>query len=204
MKKFFKKLAKNIIKFLIATYCKIVYRIKVVNLENVPKEGALIFCGNHRSYVDPVMIVCYSNRDMRFMAKEELRKNPLFAALGVIFDVILLKRDSKDITPVKEAMKTLKNGGCIGIFPEGTRNGFEKNDGKIKGGTAHLALKTGAKVIPIGIVGKLKPFTQNAIIFGEPLDFSEFVEGRKIEKEAEEKVSDIIKEKILELANTNM
>lgn len=204
MKKFFKKLAKNIIKFLIATYCKIVYRIKVVNLENVPKEGALIFCGNHRTYVDPVMIVCYSNRDMRFMAKEELRKNPLFAALGVIFDVILLKRDSKDITPVKEAMKTLKNGGCIGIFPEGTRNGFEKNDGKIKGGTAHLALKTGAKVIPIGIVGKLKPFTKNAIIFGEPLDFSKFVEGRKIEKEAEEKVSDIIKEKILELANTNM
>lgn len=204
MKKFFKKIAKNIIKFLIATYCRIVYRIKIVNLENIPKDGPLIFCGNHRSYVDPVMIVCYSNRDMRFMAKEELRKNPLFALLGIIFDVILLKRDAKDITPVKEAMKTLKSGGCIGIFPEGTRNGFEKNDGKIKGGTAHLALKTGAKVIPIGIVGKLKPFTKNAIIFGEPLDFSEFVEGRKIEKEVEEKVSDIIKEKILELANTNM
>lgn len=204
MGKFFKNIVRSIVKFLIATYCRIVYRIKIIGLENIPKEGSLIFCGNHRSYVDPVMIVCYSNRNMRFMAKEELRKNPFLALLGFIFDVIYLKRDAKDITPVKDAMKTLKQGGCIGIFPEGTRNGFEKNDGKIKGGTAHLALKTGAKVIPIGIVGKLKPFTKNAIIFGEPLDFSKFVEGRKIEKEVEEKTSDIIKEKILELANTNM
>ena len=201
MKKILKKIAKEFIKFLISVYCRIVYRIKVKGKENIPKEGSLIFCGNHKSYLDPVMIVCYSNRDMRFMAKDELRKNPLFAFLGVIFDAILVKRDSKDITPIKESMKTLKNGGCLGIFPEGTRNGFEKNDGEIKGGAAHLALKTGAKVIPIGILGIAKPFTVNTIIFGAPLDFSEYAKDKKVDKEAEEKVSNIIKERILELAN---
>lgn len=201
MKKFFKKIGQGIVRFFVYIYCKIVYRLKIIGLDNIPKEGALIFCGNHRSYLDPVMIICYATRDMRFMAKEELKKNPIIAILAVLFDAIYLKRDSKDITPVKEAMKTLKSGGCIGIFPEGTRNGFEKNDGKIKGGTAHLALKTGAKVVPIGIVGKLKPFTKNKIIFGEPLDFSKYVDGKKVEKDAEEKVSDIIKENILKLAS---
>lgn len=201
MKKFLKKVGQVIVRFFVSIYCKIVYRIKIVGVENIPKEGAIIFCGNHRSYLDPVMIICYATRDMRFMAKEELKKNPIIAILAVLFDAIYLKRDSKDITPVKEAMKTLKSGGCIGIFPEGTRNGFEKNDGKIKGGTAHLALKTGAKVVPIGIVGKLKPFTKNTIIFGKPLDFSEYVIGKKVEKDTEEKVSDIIKENILKLAN---
>lgn len=204
MKKFFKKIGQKIVMFVISTYCGIVYKIKVIGKENIPNEGALLFCGNHKSYLDPVMIVCYATRDMRFVAKEELKKNPLFAALGVLFDVIFVKRDSKDITPIKESIKTLKSGGCIGIFPEGTRNGFEKNDGEIKGGTAHLALKTGAKVIPIGIVGQAKPFTKNIIIFGEPLDFSEYSDSKKIDKETEEKVSNIIKEKILELANKTL
>lgn len=204
MKSFFKKIGQKIVKFFVNIYCKIVYKVKVIGLENIPKEGALIFCGNHRSYLDPVMIVCYSTRDMRFMAKEELKKNPIIAAMAILFDAIYLKRDSKDITPVKEAMKTLKSNGCIGIFPEGTRNGFEKNDGEIKGGTAHLALKTGAQILPIGIVGDLKPFTKNAIIFGKPVDFSKYVEGKKVSKEAEEEVSKIIKEKILELAKTKI
>lgn len=204
MKKFFKKVGQEIVRFFVYIYCKIVYRVKIIGLDNIPKEGALIFCGNHRSYLDPVMIICYATRDMRFMAKEELKKNPIIAVMAVLFDAIYLKRDSKDITPIKEAIKTLKSNGCIGIFPEGTRNGFEKNAGEIKGGTAHLALKTGAKVVPIGIVGELKPFSKNVLIFGEPLDFSEYVEGRKVSKEAEDKVSEIIKEKILELANTKI
>lgn len=196
----FRKIGQEIVRFFVYIYCKAVYRVKIIGLENIPKEGSLIFCGNHRSYLDPVMIICYATRDMRFIGKEELKKNPIISTVGALFNVIYVKRDSKDITPVKEAMKTLKSGGCIGIFPEGTRNGFEKNNGEIKGGTAHLALKTGAKVVPIGIVGTLKPFTKNAVIFGEPLDFSEYVDGRKIGKDAEEKTSNIIKEKILELA----
>lgn len=202
IKEFLKKIGRVIVRACIFAYCKIVYRVKVIGKENVPKEGALIFCGNHRTYLDPPLIVVTAGRHMRFMAKEELRKNPLFAFLGVVFEGIYVKRDSKDISAMKEAIKTLKSGGCIGIFPEGTRNGLEKNDGKIKNGTAYMALKTGAKIVPIGIIGKSKPFSKNAIIYGEPLDFSEYLDNKKISKEDEEKASEIIKEKILELANT--
>ena len=201
IKEILKKIGRVFMRFCVLVYCKIVYRLKVIGKENIPKEGAVIFCGNHRTYLDPPLIVITAGRHMRFMAKEELRKNPLFAFLCVVFEGIWVKRDSKDISAMKEAMKTLKSGGCIGIFPEGTRNGLEKNDGKIKNGRAYMTLKTGAKVVPIGIVGPSKPFTKNAIIYGEPLDFSEYATGKKIEKEVEDKVSDIIKEKILELAN---
>ena len=138
---------------------------------------------------------------MRFLAKEELRKNPLFALLGVLFEGIYVKRDEKDITALKEALKTLKSGGCIGLFPEGTRNGLEKNDGKIKNGAAYMALKSNAKIVPIGIIGPSKPFTKNAIIYGKPIDLSEYASSKKIEKETEEKVSEIIKNEIVKLSS---
>lgn len=204
MKEVIKKILRVIVSFCIFTYCKIVYRVKIVGKENVPKEGPLLFCGNHRTYLDPPLIVVTAGRDMRFMAKEELKKNPLFAFLGFLFEGIYVKRDEKDISALKTALKTLKDGKCIGLFPEGTRNGLEKNDGKVKNGAAYMALKTGAKVVPIGIIGPAKPFTKNAIIYGEPLDFSEYRGDKKAEKEAEDKVSEIIMNEIIKLSKTEI
>lgn len=204
LKRFFVEIGRIFIRTVIFVYCKIVYRIKIYGKENVPKEGALVFCGNHRTYLDPPLIVVTAGRHMRFMAKEELRKNPLFAFLGVLFEGIYVKRDEKDISALKEALKTLKNGGCIGIFPEGTRNGLEKNDGKIKNGAAYMALKTNAKIIPIGIIGPSKPFTRNAIIYGKPIDLSKYITGKNVEKETEDKVSEIIKDEILKLSKTKI
>lgn len=195
----FKKIGRVIVRSAILAYCKIVYRLKVVGKENIPKDGALLFCGNHRTYLDPPVIVVTSGRHMRFMAKEELGKNPFFAFLGVIFDAIYVKRDSKDISAMKDAMKTLKSGGCIGIFPEGTRNGMEKNDGKLKNGATYMALKTGAKIIPIGIQGDSKPFHRTTIVYGEPLDFSEKYNLSE-DKEAADKASEDLKQEIIRLS----
>ena len=197
MKKFLRKIGKAFVSTCIYVYCKIVYRVEIIGKENVPKEGALIFCGNHRTYLDPPLIVVTAGRDMRFIAKEELKKNPLFAFLGILYEAILVKRDAKDIGPLKESIKTLKSGRCIGIFPEGTRNGMDKNEGgKLKNGAAYMAIKTGAKIVPIGIVGPAKPFTKNKIIYGKPLDFTEY---KKLEKGAEDKASEVLKEEILKL-----
>jgi len=184
----------------IGAYCSIVYRVKTIGIENIPKDGNLIFCGNHRSYLDPIIIVLKSKRKLRFMAKEDLKKNPLFKFVFYHFDVIYVKRDSKDIGPLKEALRTLKDGGCIGIFPEGTRNGLEKNNGEMKGGAAYLALKTGAKLVPIGIVGKAKPFHRNTFYYGKPIDISEYqTKDKEQEKENLAKVTEIIKEEIIKL-----
>ena len=201
MKEFFKKIVRIIVAFFIFIYCKIVYRVKIVGKENVPKEGALLFCGNHRTYLDPPLITVTAGRKMSFMAKEELKNNLGIRFLCFAFDGIWLKRDSKDISALKSAMKILKNGGCIGIFPEGTRNGMEKNDGQLKNGASYMALKTGAKIVPIGIQGEAKPFTKNVIIYGEPIDCSKYMSGKKADKESEEKVTQELKEQIIMLTN---
>ena len=200
---FLKKIGRVIIRFCILTYCRIVYRMKVVGKENVPKDGAVIFCGNHRTYLDPPAIVVTAGRHMRFMAKEELRKNPLFAFLGFVFDGIYVKRDAKDITAMKEAMKTLKDGGCVGLFPEGTRNGLEKNDGKMKSGACYMALKTNAKIVPIGIQGEAKPFKRTTLVYGEPIDFSEKY-NIKEDKEAADKATEELKEAIVALTKVEV
>lgn len=201
---FLEGIYKIILRFIITNsiriYCKIVYKYKVYGKENIPKEGAYIFCGNHRSYLDAPLMIITSPRKIRFMAKKELEKNFLFGLLCYAYNAIYVKRDSKDIGPLKEAMKELKNGGCIGIFPEGTRNGLEKNEGKIKNGASYMSLKTGAKLIPIGIKGEPKPWNQVTITYGKPLDFSELL-SQKSPKELEDVVSEKLKEEIVKLSN---
>ena len=197
----FRKLGKAIVRGVIFEYCKLIYGLKIIGKENIPQEGAVIFCGNHRTYLDPQIIVATAGRDMRFLAKEELTKNPFLALLGNLFSSIYVKRDEKDLTAIKESLKTLKLGGCIGLFPEGTRNGLEKNDGQLKNGASYLAIKTGAKIVPIGIIGPSKPFTKNAVIYGKPLNFSEY---KSLGKEGEEKATEVLKKQIVELAGKDI
>lgn len=198
MNSFIKKAERGFVKGVIATYTKILYRTKVIGTENIPLEGPVIYCGNHRTYVDPQLIVVTAKRHVRFMAKDELGKNPFFNVLGNLFDVIRVKRDSKDITALKEALKTLKQGEAIAIFPEGTRNGIEKGE-KVKEGAAFFTVRTGAKVIPVGINGGDKLFKKTTVKYGKPLDFSEY-KGKAQDKEVLEKITDEIMDNIMELA----
>ncbi len=119
------------------------------------------------------------------------------ALLGKVFDSILVKRNSKEINAIKESLKTLKNGDCLALFPEGTRNGLAKGE-QVKDGAAFFALRSGAPVIPCGIKGGEKGNWKVTITYGKPLDFSEY-KGSK-DKETLEKVTNKIMGSILELA----
>lgn len=199
MKLFLKKIARVIVRSAIYAYCKIVYRAEVIGKENIPKDETLIFCGNHRNYLDPPLMVATVGRHVRFMAKEELRKNPFFAFLGVVFDGIYVKRDSKDVTALKTTLKALKNGESIALFPEGTRNGLEKGE-KVKDGAAFFALRTNTKVVPVGISGGLKMFEKVTIKYGSPIDLSNYQEiykNKETEKQALEDASKLIMDSII-------
>ena len=194
-----KKITRAIVKGAILIYCKIVYRAKIIGTKNIPKDGAVVFCGNHRSFLDPPRIEVTCKRDdTRFIAKKELTENKFLAFLGYIFEAILVNRDSKDVIALKESLKTLKSGGCIAVFPEGTRNGMEKGE-KAKGGASFFALNSDAKVIPVGIKGGNKPFQKVIITYGKPLNFDEYKNTRQ-EKETIDKVTDEIMYNIVKLA----
>ena len=195
-----KKVLKGVVKGTIFTYSKLLYRVKVIGTENIPKEGPVIFCGNHKSFLDPQLIEVTCKRDdTRFLAKKELTKNKGLKFLGNVFDAILVSRDEKDVTVVKESLRTLKNGNCIALFPEGTRNGLEKGE-KVKDGTAYFALNSDATVIPVGIKGGDKLFNKAVIRYGKPINLDEYKPNRK-DKEVLEKVTDLIMERILELTH---
>ena len=192
MKDFFRNILKAVVKGAIYLYCKIIYRMEIIGKENIPKEGPLIICGNHRSFLDPPLIEVTCGRDARFLAKEELTKSKFLAFLGFVFDVILVKRDSKEVKALKDSLKTLKDGKCLALFPEGTRNGLAKGE-KVKDGAAFFAVRTGAKVLPVGISGGERPFKKVYIKYGKPLDYK----GRS--KDELDEITDEIMEKIIEL-----
>lgn len=195
MKNFCKLIVRKIVVWNLYIYCKLVHRVKIEGRENIPKEGALIFCGNHKSFLDPPLIQITVKRKSYFLAKADLYKNCFFRILGWAFDAIPVKRDSKDINAIKTSLKHLKNGDCIAIFPEGTRNGIEKGE-KVKDGAAFFAQRSGAKVVPIGISGNSKGFGKVKIKYGKPLDFSKY---DKDDKGALEKITQEIMNAILEL-----
>jgi len=197
MENILKGISRGIVKGAIYVYCKIVYRFEVVGKSNIPSDGAVIICGNHRSFLDPTLIEVTCGRYARFLAKEELTKNKFLALLGIVCDAILVKRNSKEVKALKESLQTLKNGDCLALFPEGTRNGLEKGE-KVKDGAAFFALRSGAPVVPCGIKGGEKGNRKVIITYGKPLDFSEY-KGSK-DKEILDKVTDEIMSNIIELS----
>lgn len=196
----FKTFQLNLVrKFMTIFFYIPVYRMESVHKERVPKEGAYIICANHVNMLDALAVVCSNKRKVRFVCKDSMFKNKWFAWALKSADTIPLNREKNDIESMKRIIKGLKNGDLLGIFPEGTRKGMERSV-KAKNGAAFFALKSGVKVIPLGIQGSFKPFTKVKLVYGEPLDFSEY-HGKEKDKEALDKVTDIIMENIVKLTN---
>ena len=196
--KVIREIRKAIVRGAIFIYCKIVYRAKITGTENIPKNGAVLFCANHRSYLDAPLIESTCNRpDTRFLAKKSLANHKFLAHFGNLFNEILVEKDARDMKAVKEVLKGFKNGEAIAIFPEGTRKGLEKGE-NVKNGASFFALNSDAVIIPIGLKGGEKPFKKAYVTYGKPIDFTEEKKNRK-DKDVVEKTTEKIMDEILKL-----
>ena len=182
-----KKIVRNTIKVILGAIYKIAFRVKISG--DVPKEGAYILCCNHINYLDAAAIVLLNKRKVNFVAKEDLFTHGILMWLGHLFDAIPIKRNMQDIDAMKRCLRVLKNGELLGIFPEGTRKGMEKNL-KAKNGAAFMAIRANIKVIPVGIHGSFKPFSKVYINYGEPIDLSKY--GKESLDEATKEIMDNI------------
>lgn len=179
---------------------RILFRIENIGEKIIPEDGAsYIVCANHLNYLDAIAVITSSNRFVRFMCKSSMFKNSLFSWVLHIGDVIPINREKNDIDAMKRSIKALKSGEILGIFPEGTRKGMEKNL-SAKNGAAFMALRTKTKVIPIGIQGTFKPFTKVYLNYGKPLDFSKYY-GKEKDKEVLNEVTKEIMDNIIMLTN---
>lgn len=167
-----KKFVRAVVKGILYGFYRIVFRIEKINEENLPLDEPTIVCANHLNIWDAVGLVVSSKRRIIFIAKEDLFNNAFLSWIGHLFDVIPIKRGMRDMEAMKRCIKCLKNGQTIGLFPEGTRRGLEKG-AKVQNGAAYMALKTGVRVVPVGISGSFKPFSKVYLNYGKPLDFSQ-------------------------------
>lgn len=194
-----KRITRKIIKVFLHFLVLIVYRPKKIGEENIPKEGKYILCANHVHALDAVALVLSLKREVIFIAKEELFKNPIFRFLGNTFDVIAIKRGTGDIEAMKLSFKALKQGKLLGLFPEGTRNGMKKGK-PLHNGAALIALKTNTKIIPIGIQGNFKPFKKIKFNIGKPMDFSKYIDKQK-DKKILDSITKEVMDEVVRLTN---
>ena len=161
--------------------------LKVEGRENIPGKGAIIVAPNHKSYWDPPVIgTAVNNRIIHYMAKEELFKNPIFGWVIRQFGTFPVKRGTVDRQAVRQAVRELKSGNPLGIFPEGTRIKRE-GLGRFHSGMASLALMTGTPVVPVAVIGTMDLPKKNgplAVLIGKPIEV-------KKERPTDEKVAEL-------------
>jgi len=146
----------------------------VHGLENIPKSGAVILTCNHFSVGDPPTLTGTFPRRIVWMAKQELFDFPVFGKLYSMGGFISVRRFEGDLRAVRRSQIALRRGHVLGMFPEGTRSGGRLGRGEP--GTALIALRTGAPILPAAIWGtenvklprSLLGRTHVHIRFGEP------------------------------------
>ncbi len=159
------------------------FNAEIINKEYANIDGPVIIACNHRNAIDPAFHVIASDRMIHYMAKKEYfdgKLAPMFRVAGCI----PVDRSRKDIASVMSAMRVLKKGGAIGIFPEGTRNKTDKFLLPFKFGCVSMAKKADAYIVPFGLTGDYKFRSKNLTIrYGEP-----FKVGNMTNEEANEKL----------------
>jgi 1-acyl-sn-glycerol-3-phosphate acyltransferase len=168
----------------------VLFRLEPKGLHNIPSSGAVILASNHISNFDPPTIGVKVERQVLFMAKEELFRIPVFGSLITSFGAFPVKRGGVSKEAIKSAITFLKEGKMLAIFPEGSRS----NTGAAKKGAAMIALRGGGLIVPVAIVGSYKPFRKMYVCYGEPIDLAARMEG--FEGDQLERATEIIMEGI--------
>jgi len=189
----------RLIRYCLIVYIKVVLFAKVEGIENIPRKGGVLLCANHKSNFDPILIASFIPWKIRYMAKEELFKVPLYAAFMRFVGAFPVRRGRVDATAVKKAIDLLKDGSTMLIFPQGTRKKDIKPE-DFKRGTPMIATRSGATIVPIGISGKYTVFGRPRVIFGKPIEIAQYIpEDDGSDKEYLDTISAMLYEKIKEL-----
>lgn len=168
----------NIVRVICWIFLKLWNRFETRGVDNVPRSGGVIVAANHVSFLDPPAIgVGVTHRVVRFMARDTLYKKGFATWLLKGLATVPISREKGDLAALKKSLRVLAEGGCLGVFPEGTRS----HDGKLqtaKGGIGFLIAKAGVPVVPTYVDGTFAAYPRGAkgikpakirICFGKPI-----------------------------------
>lgn len=156
----------------------IFWKFRAFGLENIPRSGGVLLASNHQSFLDPVLIAMVLSREMHFMARRTLFRNPVLRVIIAGYNAFAIERDTADVKGVKEAIARLEAGNILLVFPEGTRTG-DGSIGRMKPGIGMLAERAAVPIVPVLIEGAYEVWPKGrlapgpgriSMIFGKPLD----------------------------------
>ena len=166
-----------LVRGLIAGFARVYWRLRVDGAERLPATGAFILAPVHRSNVDTPIMSTLTHRYMRYLGKEQMWKYGWSGWLWDTLGAFPVRRESVDREAMRQSLQALLDGEPLVVFPEGTRR-----DGPVIGelydGAAHLALRAGVPIIPVGIGGSVRAMPKGArmlrpskiwVVVGEPL-----------------------------------
>ena len=174
-----------VIKYTATPLLRAAVRVRVEGREHVPDSGPVILASNHRSFLDSIFIPLVVPRRVTFVAKAEYFDDPKSAWFFKAVGQIPIRREGGSASEgaLLAAADVLQSGGVFGIYPEGTRT----RDGNLHRGhtgVARLALRTGAPIVPIGLVGtdEVQPVDRKMpnlgrtvhIRFGDPIPMEHY------------------------------
>ncbi|HWP43227.1 MAG TPA: lysophospholipid acyltransferase family protein [Blastocatellia bacterium] len=143
--------------------CRVLFRIEFHGVENIPPHGACIIAPNHVTYADPIWITIPVRRRLYYMAWDKPFEIPVLGLLMRAFGAFPVNLDSIDSGAHRAAVKVLKSGGALVVFPEGGRTRTGRLE-PFKPGAFRLALKYGAPIVPVTIRGAYRVWPVGTII----------------------------------------
>lgn len=165
---------------------QILFPYKLIGKDEV-KAGACVLVGNHYRIWD-IVHMAYTTKDrVHFITKKELYNNKILAHLCDIVEAIPVSRDGHDAKAVMAALRYLKRGEKISMFPEGTRNKSKDIELlPLKGGAALFAIKAQVPIYPVMCLRKTRLFIRTKIVVGDAIDFSDYYDRRMTAEDYEE------------------
>ena len=184
---------------------KVLFGFVVKGRERVPMTGGVVIASNHISYCDPPVLGSGVPREMHYLAKEELFKNPVFGGMIRSYNAIPLKRSGGDVGALRKAVRLIRQGRAVLMFPEGTRS-LSGRLLKPKAGVGMIGSLTSAPVVPAYVEGTNDlgaAFLRKrrlTVSFGEPVIPSDFKDESSDERERYAKITDEVMRRIAGLA----
>lgn len=177
------------------------FRYRVIGAENVIEDGPVILAANHASFLDPPLVGIACRRGIHYLARKSLLDWPVLGPILPELNVIPVDQKNADRSALMAAIRVVREGGAIILFPEGTRS----TDGRLQSaqpGVGMLVAKTGAPVVPVRVFGSFEAFPRDrmlprrvpiTVVIGKPLRFDkEAFSGREDYQKASDRIMDAV------------
>lgn len=154
-----RKIGNPLVWGLLKAMCRIitscVFDLKAYGARHVPRQGGAMLIANHQSFLDPIILGVQLRRPLSYIAKTELFQSSFLGWLMRSLNTFPVRRGETDVGAVREALRRLREGRILVMFPEGTRSS-SRQMGPIQSGIAMLVRRAGVPVIPAVIDGSFE------------------------------------------------